>query len=399
MNAVTRRGLVLAVVCLVGIGFADCFISTSLQLQTGSSALLRQSGMSLRRAQGAASRAVFPGRSARGCRCSIASGEMVETQEKTASRTAISPAEAKERLQKLQDADQDGDKWNKEEVTTVLDSMKDGENGIVWNSVPMLYRRCTLNELRMLTRGTIKEGTLDLNGDDDMEVLNISFYATLISSMFLSTVAAVAVPDMPQLAFFRGEILRYVITFGIGSLPFAFLGAGLSVPGLLQAALIQGRRLLSKEFRQRLVYHEAGHFLVGYCMGLPVAGYQANDSILNACQFFPPDEGIAGRLQYDEVDRLCAVSMGGVVAEAMRFGEGVGGFADLTQLQGLISRATPRLDDKGQQERVRWGCVSAYTTLKRHEKALDALADAMMAGATVAECVELIERFGRDLRD
>eukprot|EP00961_Rhodomonas_salina_P133333 1793671-Rhodomonas_salina.3 len=138
MNAVTRRGLVLAVVCLVGIGFADCFISTSLQLQTGSSALLRQSGMSLRRAQGAASRAVFPGRSARGCRCSIASGEMVETQEKTASRTAISPAEAKERLQKLQDADQDGDKWNKEEVTTVLDSMKDGENGIVWNSVPML---------------------------------------------------------------------------------------------------------------------------------------------------------------------------------------------------------------------------------------------------------------------
>ena len=46
----------------------------------------------------------------------------------------------------------------------------------------------------------------------------------------------------------------------------------------------QGRRLVSKEFRQRLVYHEAGHLLVGYCMGIPVAEYQANDAILNAVQ-------------------------------------------------------------------------------------------------------------------
>ncbi len=41
---------------------------------------------------------------------------------------------------------------------------------------------------------------------------------------------------------------------------------------------------MSAEFRERLVVHEAGHLLVGYCMGLPVAGYQANDSILNAVQ-------------------------------------------------------------------------------------------------------------------
>jgi hypothetical protein len=43
---------------------------------------------------------------------------------------------------------------------------------------------------------------------------------------------------------------------------------------------------------------------------------------------------------------LCAVSLAGVVAESLKFGNGVGGFADLTQLQGFISRATPRLDDK-----------------------------------------------------
>jgi len=301
---------------------------------------------------------------------------------------SLSPSQVKEELQFLA---QNSERWNKEEVTAVLNRMKDSGKKVKWDSVPVLYRRSTLSELRMLTRGTIKEDTIDLNGEDDMEVLNISFYATLISSMFLSTVAACVVPDVPDLAFFRGEILRYALTFGIGSAPFAFLGLGLSVPGLLQAALIQGRRLVSKEFRQRLVYHEAGHLLVGYCMGIPVAEYQANDAILNAVQFFPPEDEIAGRLTHEEVDRLCAVSMAGVVAEAMRCRDAVGGFADLSQLQGFVSRASPRLDDRGQQERVRWGCVTAYTVLKRNEQTFDALADAMMRGASVPECVELIE--------
>jgi len=321
--------------------------------------------------------------------CSLVSDETATVDVTSTATNSISPQEAKVQLQALHD----GDKWNKEEVTAVLDRMKANceTSRVLWNSVPILYRRSSLNELRMLTRGLIKEGTIDLNGEDDMEVLNISFYTTLISSMLLSTVAACVIPDMPNLPFFRNEILRYVTTFGIGSLPFAFLGLGLSVPGLLQAALIQGRRLVSEEFRQRLVYHEAGHLLVGYCMGMPVAGYKANDSILNAVQFFEPEEGIAGRLDYDEVDRLCAVSLAGVVAEALKFGDGVGGFADLSQLQGFIARASPRLDDKDQQQRVRWGCVSAYTTLKRHEDALEALVDAMTAGATVAECVEVME--------
>ena len=37
------------------------------------------------------------------------------------------------------------------------------------------------------TSGVIKEDTIDISGDDDIEVLNVSFYATLISSMILST--------------------------------------------------------------------------------------------------------------------------------------------------------------------------------------------------------------------
>ena len=211
----------------------------------------------------------------------------------------------------------------------------------------------------------------------------------------LSTVAAVVIPDVPDMPFLRDSVLRYFFTFGIGALPFAFLGAGLSVPGLLQAALIQVRRLLSEEFRHRLVVHEAGHLLVGYCMGLPVADYKANDPILNACQFFEVEDDIAGRFSHERVDVLCSVSLAGVVAESMKLGDGVGGFADLSQLQGLISRATPRLDDKQQMERVRWGCISAFTILKQNEEALDKLVDAMAAGATIPACFEVLEESGR----
>mmetsp|Transcript_7590 Transcript_7590/g.11158 ORF Transcript_7590/g.11158 Transcript_7590/m.11158 type:complete len:86 (+) Transcript_7590:79-336(+) len=63
--------------------------------------------------------------------------------------------------------------------------------------------------------------------------------------------------------------------------------------------------------------------------------------------------------------------------------------------QGLISRATPRLNDKQQMERVRWGCVSAYTTIKRNEIAFDRLIEAMTAGASVPECIQILEESPR----
>ena len=213
-------------------------------------------------------------------------------------KKAISPGQAREKLEELQRKDA----WEKDAVISVLNSMQ-GENGrgALFNSSSILFRRITQGEIRMLTRGVIKSDSIDLNGEDDMEVLNQAFYATLFSSMFLSTVAASVIPDLPDMPFMRDSVFRFIITIGIGGLPFAFLGAGLSVPGLLQAALIQVRRQLSDEFRQRLIVHEAGHLLVGYCMGLPVAAYAANDAILNACQFFELDDGVAGRLQHEQV--------------------------------------------------------------------------------------------------
>eukprot|EP00960_Hanusia_phi_P078116 768782-Hanusia_phi.AAC.16 len=312
----------------------------------------------------------------------------LEMQAVTDERAEFEGARTMEEGMKMLGKLEKSESWSKDDVVRTLDSLKAGAHLSMWDSVPSLYRRVSVGEVRLLTRGLVKEGTFDLSGNNDLEILNVSFYTTLLSSMLLSTLAACFIPEYPNLPFLQGDLLRYVVTFSLGSLPFAFLGMGLSVPGLLQLALIQIRRTVSAEYRERLLWHEAGHFLVGYCLGLPIAAYSADDPILNAVQFFDSEEEA---ISHEFLDILCAVSTAGVVAEAIRFGDAIGGYADFSQLQSFLNRARPRLNDKEQQERVRWGCVAAFTILKNREQSLEALIKAMSAKSSISQCILAIE--------
>jgi hypothetical protein len=102
--------------------------------------------------------------------------------------------------------------------------------------------------------------------------------------------------------------------------------------------------------------HEAGHFLVGYLCGMPVASVQA-DAVTNAVAFFSDiyDPAAAAPLPRGipeaQLVRLAAVSLGGVVAECARFGSSEGGYADLMQLNALLRCSEERLTDREQQVR------------------------------------------------
>ena len=97
-----------------------------------------------------------------------------------------------QRLQLLKE----NDKYDYESICQEFAKMKAANQIRIWDSVPSTFRRVSLGEVRMLTRGVIKEGTIDVTGEDDMQTLNFSFYSTLISSMILSLLAGCFIPDI-----------------------------------------------------------------------------------------------------------------------------------------------------------------------------------------------------------
>jgi hypothetical protein len=90
----------------------------------------------------------------------------------------------------------DNDRYDFDSVVKEFDALRSANQIKLWSSVVPSFRRTSLGEVKMLTRGVIKEGTLDINGEDDMQTINFSFYGTLVSSMALSLLAACVIPDV-----------------------------------------------------------------------------------------------------------------------------------------------------------------------------------------------------------
>jgi len=91
------------------------------------------------------------------------------------------------------------------------------------------------------------------------------------------------------------------------------------------------------------------------------------------------------------IDALSAISVAGVCAEILAFGNAEGGVADFGQLRQIFNSAEEELSDRDCDNRIRFALAFAMTQLRRHLGALDALADAMERGGSVEECIVAIE--------
>jgi hypothetical protein len=98
------------------------------------------------------------------------------------------------------------------------------------------------------------------------------------------------------------------------------------------------------KYRNRIARHEAAHFLVGYMLGVPVAGYslglgKTHVDFLEAKlerKIFGPDFAISDKTLLP----LACVCMAGVAAEAMAFpGDVRGQDGDLVDLQRILNKA------------------------------------------------------------
>ena len=92
------------------------------------------------------------------------------------------------------------------------------------------------------------------------------------------------------------------------------------------------------------------------------------------------------------LDQITVVSVAGVCAELLLTGSAEGGVADLQQLSIILKEASAEtLTERDVRNKIRYALGFTMSQLRRHLGVLDALADAMDRGKSVADCVLVME--------
>jgi hypothetical protein len=157
----------------------------------------------------------------------------------------------------------------------------------------------------------------------------------------------------------------------------------------------------SKEHRDRIVHHEAGHFLIAHLLGIPVTGYTL--SAWEAWKQGQPGQGgvafeddeLASQLKVGKIgaqmlDRYCTVWMAGIAAETLVFNNAEGGKDDKSKLTGVLTIVG--FSESVCQQKLRFHTLQAKTLLEENWSSYEALVKAMEQRASVADCQTAIAK-------
>ncbi|HIK44069.1 MAG TPA: ATP-dependent Zn protease [Leptolyngbyaceae cyanobacterium M65_K2018_010] len=174
----------------------------------------------------------------------------------------------------------------------------------------------------------------------------------------------------------------------------------LNLQGRLGHILTDALAWLSPEHRQRVLHHEAGHFLAAVLLEIPVEAYTL--TTWEAWKRGLPGQGgvVFGHPEAQTLpvpcwtpqtlDRYAQVWMAGIAAEHLIYGNAWGGDRDtqtVSQLwQGL------GLSPQQASMKQRWAALQAKTLLENHRAAYDALVTTMEQRASVAVCRQVIQQ-------
>jgi hypothetical protein len=162
-------------------------------------------------------------------------------------------------------------------------------------------------------------------------------------------------------------------------------------------------RARSPKYRERVSYHEAGHFLTAHVLGFKVVRYAiagivgrslgeilADDTftgIEGGVEIEIADEPNSKNLSANLLDRYSTVYMAGIAAEQLMCeGATEGGLDDMQRLRKVISH----LPNPMTQER--WALLNARNLLNDRHEVLIILAEKMLSGATVEDCCQTIDQ-------
>lgn len=156
----------------------------------------------------------------------------------------------------------------------------------------------------------------------------------------------------------------------------------------------------SPQHRDRIIRHEAGHFLVAHLLGIPVTGYAL--SAWEALQQKQPGQGgvsfddteVASQLKQGTIsahllDRYCTVWMAGIAAETLVYDRAEGGADDRQHLHTVLSSLG--FSAASVELKQRFCSLQARNLLQQNWAAYEALIRAMQQRADVSQCRYLID--------
>ncbi|XP_055803291.1 uncharacterized protein LOC129872344 isoform X2 [Solanum dulcamara] len=163
----------------------------------------------------------------------------------------------------------------------------------------------------------------------------------------------------------------------------------------------------SQKYHNRVIQHEAGHFLIAYLLGILPKGYTLTsldalkkEGSLNIqagtafVDFEFIEEVNRGKVTATMLNRFSCIALAGVATEYLLFGYAEGGLSDINQLDALLKSLG--FTQKKADSQVRWAVLNTILILRRHEKAQSKLAEAMTQGKSVGVCIDTIEKFIND---
>lgn len=172
--------------------------------------------------------------------------------------------------------------------------------------------------------------------------------------------------------------------------------------GISSLALDTIGHTFSQKYHNRVIQHEAGHFLIAYLLGILPKGYTLTsldafkkEGSLNVqagtafVDFEFVEEVNAGKVSASTLNRFACIALAGVAAEYLLYGFAEGGLADINQLDSLYKSLG--FTQKKTDSQVRWSVLNTVLILRRHEVARAKLAEAMAAGRSVGSCIDIIE--------
>ena len=277
-------------------------------------------------------------------------------------------------------------------VSTQLSQSKAENAAPLFKSARVFAKNTLVGDLQRVSRSSFSSEDFLSDLMRQTELRQNSYQApVLIFSAISITFGALLVPILP-LSIGVKNLLGLMALF----LPLLFIGLNIISPSFRfdflnnksSSSQIAGTSV------ERISYHEAGHFLLGYLLGIPIVKYDisgekdagtelSTDAILDRKMTLNYEENL------DIIGALLCISMGGVVAESLRFGSSLGGSQDFVFAFSLMRDF--KIPSKEREGYLRGGVLNALVLLTEYRDTLDEVAEAMKESRTVEDCFVVIE--------